>query len=321
MNASLFKKAAFFLALCIPLVLGACAPQTGAQRDDGKITVVATMFPQYDFARAISGDLANVSLLVPPGGDTHSFEPSPSDVARLSHADIFLYTGAQMEPWVAKMLAGIDAPQLRVIDLSAGVPLRPADEGDAHTEEGHTFDDGHDHGGVDPHIWTSPRNAMHMLEATLQAFLDADPNNGKLYQENANAYSEALQSLDTRFREIVRTSERKDFIFGSRFACTYFAEEYGLHPDSPYASCSGETEPGAQDMARVIEYVKANKIPVLFHQELSDTKVAQAVAEATGARLLLFHSCHNVSKDELAQGATYLSLMQQNAQNLEEGLN
>lgn len=296
--------------LILPLVFAACSAKAAPSTNtDDRLSVVATLFPQYDFARQIAGQHAQVTLLLPPGGESHSYEPSPSDVIRISGADIFFYTGENMETWVPKLLLGIDSPSLQVTDVSAGITLDGEDE------------DGHGHGGFDPHIWTSPIKAKQMVQNISDALCAADPDHAADYRANTAAYLEKLDALDTRFRAVTANGRRKDFVFASRFACRYFAEEYGLIPDSPYASCSAETEPGAQDMARVIDHVRNAGIPVIFYQELTDGRMSQSIAEATGAVPLLFHSCHNVSKDEFENGATYLSLMEQNAENLERGLN
>lgn len=295
------------LLLLATALLSACSVRADAPSPaPGKVTIVATLFPQYDFARQIAGDLAQVTLLLPPGAESHSFEPSPSDMVRISQTDLFLYTGDEMEPWVPKMLSGMDGPG-KVADVSANIPLEEADD--------------HEHGGFDPHIWTSPIKAKQIVRNITDALCEIDAANAKAYQSNRDAYLLELDRLDARFRQIVSAGRRKDMIFGSRFACRYFAEEYGLDADSPYDSCSAETEPGAQAMARVIDHVKQSGVPVIYYQELTDERVAQSVAEATGAEPLLFHSCHNVSKEDFESGVTYLSLMEQNAINLEKGLN
>lgn len=297
------------LFCAVSLLFASCAkaapPESGIS-PSGKPAVVATLFPQYDFAREIAGDYADLTLLLPPGAESHSFEPSPSDILKISKADVFLYTGPDMETWVPKMLAGIDNPNLIVADLSEGISLEKTDE--------------HDH-GFDPHIWTSPVKSKQIVENITAAMQKADPAHFEEYAANRIAYLQKLDELGARFRRIVEEGKRREFIFASRFACRYFAEEYGLAADSPYDSCSAETEPGAQAMARVIDHVKTAGVPVIYYQELTDGRVAQAVAEATDAQALLFHSCHNVSKEAFAEGATYLSLMEQNALNLEKGLN
>lgn len=298
----------FLILLSLFMILTACASKpVPPTPPSGKISVIATLFPQYDFARQIAGEYADVTLLLPPGAESHSFEPSPNDMIRISQSQLFLYTGDAMEPWVPKMLAGFDDSGFLAVDLSQGISLEP--------EASHG-----DHAGFDPHIWTSPVKAKQMVKNLTDALCQADPQHQSAYQENSSAYLEKLGQLDAKFREIAGNGKRRDFVFGSRFACRYFAEEYGLQPLSPYDSCSAETEPSAQAMAHVIDYIQSAGIPVIYYQELTDEKTARSMAETTGAELLLFHSCHNVSKEDFQKGVTYLSLMEQNAEHLQKGL-
>ncbi len=305
----LYKLFPIFLSLVI--ILSACASKTVPEKvSSEKISVMATLFPQYDFARQIAGEYADVTLLLPPGAESHSFEPSPNDMIQISQSQLFLYTGDRMEPWVPKMLAGFDDSDFLAVDGSQGISLEP--EGN-HSEHG-------DHAGFDPHIWTSPVKAKQMVKNITEALCQADPQHESAYEKNSSAYLEKLDQLDSNFREIARHGKRQDFVFGSRFACRYFAEEYNLQPLSPYDSCSAETEPSAQAMAHVIDYIQSAGIPVIYCQELTDEKTARSIAEATGAEILLFHSCHNVSKEDFQNGVTYLSLMEQNAEHLQKGL-
>lgn len=289
------------------------------QKDRGKLQIVATLFPQYDFARQIAGDLADITLLLPPGADSHAYEPSPSDIIKIQNADVFLYTGEEMEVWAKRLLDGLQPPGPLVVDVSKSLTLvtsESVEKNGDHTEAAHG-DGGHVY---EPHIWTSPVMAKQMVLNIRDGLSEADPANTAPYAANAAAYLESLDELDGKFREVVADGKRKNFIFGSRFASYYFAAEYGLDYDSAFDSCSGETEPSAKALARLITYIREAGIPVVYYQELTDQKVALSVAEATGAKPLLFHSCHNVTKEDLENGATYLSLMEQNVENLKAGL-
>lgn len=300
------------------LVLSGCAPsasqptQTGSAGHTDKISVIATLFPQYDFARQIAGDKAEVKLLLPAGVESHSYEPSPADLAAISNCDLFVYTGKEMEPWAETLIGG--AGTVRALDISAGI-AQPMPE---HTEE-----DGHTHHefAYNPHIWTDPVLAKQMVSAIADALCEADSNNADFYRTNEAAYLTELDQLDEQFRTIVQNGRRKKMIFGGRFAFHYFVQRYGLEYDAAFDSCSAETEPSAAAVARIISQIRTEGIPVVYYEELTEPKVAQSISQETGAEPLLFHSCHNVSKDELSGGATYLSLMRQNAENLKRGLN
>ncbi len=301
-----------------------------------KIMVVTTLFPQYDFARQISGDKAEIVLLLPPGAESHSFEPTPSDIISINKADIFIYTGKYMEPWAERIIQSIDSSTVNVLDVSSGIALvkeehdhdhdedehhdGEPDEGEHEHEEEVHGGDGHNH-EYDPHIWTSPVIAIKMVDNIASSLCYADPENASFYKANAESYKSKLELLNDEFSEIVASGMRNKIYFGGRFALHYFTEEYGLEYESAYDNCSSETEPSARDMADIIDEIKENNIPVIYYEELTDPKVSRSISEDTGAEMLLFHSCHNLSKKDFDSGVTYLDLMKQNAENLRKGLN
>ncbi len=313
------------------LILSACG---GAEKyrnlDENKITVIATLFPQYDFARQIAGEYANVILLLPPGMESHSYDPSPADMIAIQNADIFLYTGQYMEGWAADVLEGMESDTY-VVDVSAHISLVREEEIEEeykslHMEEGHEehmeehiHDSGHTH-IYDPHIWTNPVYAMIMVEDIAEALMACDPSHKEIYRENADNYLYELESLDVDIRNIVNNAKRKELFFGGRFAMYYFTREYGLLYESVYDSCSAETEPSVRAVVHMVKEMREKKIPVIYYEELVDPRIARTIAEETGSEMLLWHSCHSVSKKELEEGVTYLSLMKQNLLNLQVGL-
>lgn len=291
----------------------------------GKLRIVATLFPQYDFARQIAGDKAEVTLLLPPGVESHSYEPTPSDIIRINESDLFIYTGEYMEAWSQRIIDGMRDSGSRslVLDVSQGVELVKTEEIEAeHQHEGEEepgHEQEHEH-PYDPHIWTDPLAAKTMVTNIRDALCSLDPANADDYKKNAAEYSADLDALDEEFRSIVSSGKRDEIIFGSRFALAYFAKRYGLDYEAAFDSCSSETEPSAKTVAGLIEEIREERIPVIYYAEIEDPKVARSISAETGAKLLLFHSCHNITKEELESGATYLSLMKQNAENLKEGL-
>ncbi len=309
----MMKRIAAVLAVALVALCGCAAKPTATPKDQtDKLLLYATLFPQYDFAREIAGDRAEVKLLLPAGVESHSFEPTPADLAGMSKSDLLLYTGDEMEPWVGKLLGGTLPDSVRVVDLSQGIALLDEpEEQDAHEGHSHPFD---------PHIWTSPINAMTMVRSIVGALCEADPEGEAFYRANGERYLAELQSLDDEIVQIVSNAKRRELVFGGRFAFHYFAEEYGLEAYSAYDSCSDETEPSAKAVTAVVDRILQDGIPVVYYEELTEPKVARSIAGETGARLLLLHSCHNLSKDEMAAGESYLSLMRQNAEHLREGL-
>ncbi len=329
------------VAMTVFLVLTAgCGADTEkdvpAVKDEksGKLQVVATLFPQYDFTRQIAGDKAEVTLLLPPGVESHSYEPTPSDIIKINESDLFIYTGESMEAWSQRIIDGMQqsGSGSTVLDVSQGIELASTEEierehhHDEHEEEGseHEHEEEgseHEHQHLfDPHIWTDPLQAKVMVASIRDALCLVDPMNAEYYQENAAKYSAELDELDASFKAIVENGKRQDIIFGSRFALFYFTNRYGLNYESAFDSCSSETEPSAKTVAGLIEKIREEKISVIYYAEIEEPKVAKAISAETGAKLLLFHSCHNVTKEELESGATYVSLMKANGENLKKGL-
>ncbi len=322
--------ALFAVAIVAVGILAGCSSSntssdnsTSTENDPNKITIVATLFPQYDFARQIAGDKANIELIL-PGVESHTFDPSPSDIITIHNADVFLYTGSNMETWANNIIESLP-DSVHVLNVSQGITLLKSPSG------GHNHaEDDHDHTSeelnadelnqYDPHVWTSPVNAKIMVQNILQTLCKVDPDNADYYTENANDYLSQLDQLDQEIRTVVANGNRKEIVFGSRFALFYFTHEYGLEYKSAFDSCSTEAEPSAKTVSELINEVKEKQIPVIYYEELTDPKISRSISEETGAEMLLFHSCHNLSKADFESGATYLSLMKQNVENLKKGL-
>lgn len=298
------KRILLFFLPC--LLLFGCTPETP---ETAELKIVATLFPQYDFAREICGDKAEVSLLLPPGTDSHSYDPAPKDVLLLQNADLILYTGSAMEPWADKLLKNTPS---HVTDVSEGIPLLSGD----HIHESHVHEKAEN--GTDPHIWTNPQNAILMAENIFNAVSLLDPENRDYYQKNLAAYTDKLSALDMAFETLVATSEKKHIIFGGHFAMRYFTERYGLTYTAAFDACGGEAEPSPALLMQIMDTIKKENLGAVYYEELSTPKTAHLIAEETGALPLLLHSCHTLSKDEMNE--TYLSLMQKNLENLKIGL-
>lgn len=297
--------AVFFVVLAVWGVI--LRNQMREPEKNGKLTVIATLFPTYDFAKAIGGDKVEVSLLLPPGVEPHSFEPKPSDVARIDSADVFVYTGKFMEPWAEDIIGGSDMKG-RTVDASAGID--PVKDDDAEASE---------HGGVDPHIWLDFGNAKIMAADIAQAFESADPGNADYYQANLENYQRQLDQLDAEYSGILATCQSRTIVYGGHYAFGYLAKRYGLD----YEAAEGlapDAEPSASDLAALVDQIRKEKIGYVFYEELASPKIAETLAQETGAKLLLLNGAHNVSKDDLESGVSYLSIMEDNLKNLMIGL-
>lgn len=281
-----------------------------SSNDNVKLNVVTTLFPQYDFAKQIVGDKGNVELLLSPGIEAHSYDPTPADIIKINESDLFIYTGENMEVWAADIIESLEN-EVNVLNVSEGIELIESED-----EHNH---DGHNH-IYDPHIWTSPVIAKQMLNNILEEIIKEDPENEAYYRENANKYLKELDELDSQFRTLSDEADIKTIYFADKFAMYYFVEEYGFSYASAYDSCSAETEPSAKLVAKMVDEVKKNQVKAIYYAELSNHKAADTISKETKADKLLLHSCHNVSKDEFNKGVTYVSLMKQNLENLKIGL-
>ncbi len=290
------------LILCLAV---GCAPEKEAET----LEIIATLFPQYDFCRQIAGDKARVTLLLPPGMESHNYEPSVSDILSISKSDLFVYTGPYMEAWAQTVIDGLDET-VRVVDVSQGITLCEHEDHEEHEHEGHEE--------LDPHIWTDPVLAVEMVRNILAALCQADPHNSGYYTERAKAYIAQLEELDREFSAITAQLKNRVLCHGGRFSMTYFARRYNLTFLAAFDSCSSQAEPSAARVVEMIHQVKEQNLPAVFYEELTEPRIAQVISQETGAELLLLHTCHNVSRKELEEGATYLSLMQGNAENLKK---
>lgn len=285
------------------------------KNSDDHLTIVTTLYPQYDFARQIIGDKGTVTMLLNPGTEAHDYDPTPADIISITKADIFIYTGEYMETWAADILSGVDNKALKVLDVSKGIDLVKTDEHDDEENE----EEGHHH-EYDPHIWTSPVNAIKMINNILDTIIDADPDNEEYYKKNAESYIKSITEIDDEIKEVVSKSKYDTIYFGGRFAMIYFVNEYGLKYISAFDSCSSETEPSAKLVTDIVDEMKANDAKIVFYEELTDPKAAESIADEIGGEILLLHSCHNVSSEDFNKGVTYVDIMKKNIENLKIGL-
>ena len=323
-----------FLTLALILSLAACAAP-GEKADDGKIQIVATLFPYYDFARAIAGGRADVTLLLSPGREAHSFEPTPLDAVTISEADVFLYNGGEGEYWVEEMLdaAGehiaVKARMMDYVDalgeeFSEGMQGADAHDHDHdHGDHDHESGEAHDSDEIeyDEHIWTSPKNAAILCRAVCDAICKADPANEDFYRANCDDYCAQIEALDARFADLCESAPRKLLVFADRFPMLYFCREFGLDYRAAFHGCSGDTEPSLATIKYLIDKVEDENIPVVYTIDFGTKKVAAVVSECTGAAIETIYSMQTVSRTDFDAGETYLTLMERNYDALRKGLN
>ena len=298
------RKFCIFL-LCI-LLLSGC---TNAPETKDSLSVVSVSFPGYSFAKEILGDNAEITLLLPLGSEAHGYEPTPKDIIKIQSCDLFIYGGGESEHWVEEVLSSIDG-NVTALKMTSCVELLKAE-----TPKG--AEHSHEHGDeFDAHVWTSPKNDMKITRKISDILCEKDKNNAEFYKNNTDAYLAKLDALDKAFTEAVK--EGDTLVMGDRFPFLYLVKEYGIEYYAAFPGCAGETEPGSATVAALIDKVNSENIPVVFHTEFSNMKVANTICEATGAKPLMLHSCHNVSMEDFEKGESYLSLMYKNLENLKE---
>ena len=331
------------LIAALSLSAAACwednTPQNGQSPSgtgtEGGLIIVTSMFASYDFARTLADEVAEISLLVPPGAETHSYEPTPSDIILLNSADVFIYVGGESDAWLDKIIDSLENPHLTLVRLTDLVETvdEVALEGMTVPDEEHSSTEGseaeEDAGSkeeehedeTDEHVWTSLRNAQIIVDALADTFAELDADNAQLFHDNAQNLNRELSALDKHITDIVSSAERTTFVFGDRFPFRYFADDYGLTSYAAFPGCSTAVDTNPSTITFLIDIVRKENIPVIFTIELSNGRIAQTIAAETSAQILCFHSVHNISEEDLRAGATYLSLMQENADNLEVALN
>lgn len=285
-----------------------------------KIKATASLFPQYDFARQIAGDKAEVSLLLPPGSESHTYDPSPADVLKISSSDIFLYTGKEMEPWANQIISSVQNDKLIIADVSSGIDLIESEYHSHHHGEHNHRENEHEH-NFDPHFWLDLTLAAKTVDNIAAAFCEKDSQNSSYYKNNAENLKQKLLELDADFNDMISTSKRNGIVFAGRFAHLYFIKRYGLDYISAFDSCSTEAEPSVKKVAKILDFIEKNDIPAVYYEEFSEPKIANSIAEQTGVKTLKFSTLHNVTKEQLESGVTFVELMRENLENLRQGLN
>ncbi|WP_026505787.1 metal ABC transporter substrate-binding protein [Butyrivibrio sp. NC3005] len=317
-------------------VLG--ASKDGVAKDLKSISIVCTNFPEYDFAKQITGDKGDVTLLLKPGAESHTFEPTPQDIIKIQNCDLFVYVGGDSDEWVDGVLESMDTSKMTVFKLMDQVDLVEEElvegmeeekedddsEKDADSHEEKEQDEGeNEEVENDEHVWTSPANSMTIVKNMCDAIVSIDKDNADQYRQNAEGYIKKIKNIDDQFKDVIKNAKRKEIIVGDRFPFRYFCDEFGLKYYAAFPGCSTDTQPSAKTIAFLIDKVKSDKIPVVFHIELSTSgeQMSKAIAEETGAKVLLLNAVHNVSQQDMDNGATYVTLMQENVESLKEALN
>lgn len=304
---SVLSAAALMALLC-----GCSGMESGKPK--GKLQIITTIFPAYDFARAVFGDTADITLLLSPGAESHSYDPSARDIVKIDNCDLFIYNGGESDTWVDTMLKSTsEVNTLRMMDSVEALHEEEVQNGESHEE--------HEDEEYDEHIWTSPKNAALIVESVKSAAMQLNPEKSGFYEQRAGDYVQQINDLDKRFSELLK-GEKRHFVFGDRFPLLYFFREYDLNYYAAFPGCGSETEPSAQVVAFLAEKLKdSDTVDAVFHIELSNHKLADNLANENGLPTAEFHTCHNITADDFAAGESYVSLMERNYEMLKRAIN
>ncbi len=317
MKGNILKIVAFLLIIAL---LPGCTRGPNAMRPmenkDGKgrkLIVYASFYPYYDFAKKIGGDNADVHIIIPSGTEPHSFEPPSKIIAQLEQADVFIYNGAYMEPWIDKVLSLLEGKNVCLVDASKSVELISYNK--RHDSKNSNE---HHHGQYDPHIWVDPINVIYISERIKDAFSKIDDSNKNIYEENFNKFKKELEGLDVAFREGLRcATERKIIVSHSAFG--YLAKRYNLEQIS-VAGISPHAEPSPKWLAELVKIAKDNKIDYIFLEALASVKTAKILADEADLEVLTLYIVEGLTKEQQDKGEDYISLMYKNVETLKKAL-
>jgi zinc transport system substrate-binding protein len=282
------------------------------KEDTEKLQIITTFYPMYYFTKQITGNLANVEILIPNGVEPHDWEPTSKDMINMQEADVFIYNSRYFETWTEKVLDSIDSSKLNVVEASNGIGLM-----DSNIEE-----EQHDHEGSeatkDPHVWLSPVLAQKEVDNIAKVLEKADPKNKEQYEKNADALKTKLTELDRLYKETIDKAPRKEFVT-QHAAFGYLAKQYGL-TQIPIAGLSPDVEPTLAKLAELTDMMKEKKIKVVYFEELTSPKVAKTLANETGAKTEVLNPLEGLTKDEQEQGLDYIGVMEKNLEALKVAL-
>lgn len=295
--------------------------KTGNNNNTEKIKVTASNFASYDFLRAIIGDNDNIELtfLLGPGKDAHSYDPTAQDLITIQNSDLFIYIGGEMEKWADRVLPTLDTSNTKVICVADDIKTIDEKEIDgAEPEE----EEDEEEGAFDEHIWTSPDNAITMVNTLEKSMEEIDSLNSSEYKQNAEKYIAKIKNVDKQIQEIVDNKKRDRLVFGDKMPMQYFINYYKLQVSAAFSGCSTETEPSSKTIAYLVNKAKEEKTPVILYIELNNGKVANTIANevGNGCKAMQIQTLHNVSKTDFDNGETWVSLMERNLDVLKAAL-
>lgn len=330
------KITALLLALFVLVgALAGCGKQNDTNKTD-KLSIVTTIFPEYDWVREILGDKADnaeITMLLDNGVDLHSYQPTADDIVKISDCDLFIYVGGESDGWVEDALRNAANRNMKVINLleilGDSVKTEEIVEG---MQEEHEHEDAHAHDDVeeheheeeaDEHVWLSLKNAKMLVRVISKALQELDPDNKDIYAANADAYVKKLSALDADYQVAVDAASNKTILFGDRFPFRYLVDDYGLRYYAAFVGCSAETEAGFETISFLAKRVDEWKLPCVLTIEGAQHKIAETVVRNTttkNQKVLTMDSMQSTTIQDVKNGTTYLSVMEKNLSVLKEAL-
>ena len=333
-----FKRvfAVFFCLLLAAGILGGCGKAassaasvpSASQSDEKPLKIVTTIFPEYDWVREILGDKADnaeLTMLLDNGVDLHSYQPTADDIIKISDCDLFIYVGGESDGWVEDALKEATNKDMQVINLldvlGEQVKEEEVVEGmEAEEEESEDEDEPE----YDEHVWLSLKNAETLCNAINDALETIDPANKDVYAANAAAYLEKLTALDSEYQSMVDNAARKTVLFGDRFPFRYLVDDYGLNYYAAFVGCSAETEASFETVSFLSGKVDELGLPCVLTIEGAQHKIAETIVQNTAEKnqsILTLDSMQSTTSTDVANGTTYLSVMESNLDVLKRALN
>ena len=315
------------LSISIPLA-GVRTAEAGTTEDSGKkLKIVTTIFPEYDWTRAVLGDReadVDLTMLLDNGTDLHSFQPAVKDIMKVSSCDLLIYVGGESDQWIEDALESAQNKDMKTINLMEvlGDTIKEEENVEGMQESGHGHED-EDEKEYDEHVWLSLKNASLFCDTIASSLADADPEHSRLYQQNAEDYEEKLAALDQEYKTSVEKSQSKTLLFADRFPFRYLIDDYNLTYYAAFAGCSAETDASFETITFLAGKLDELNLPAVLTIENSDQKVAKAVIENTNTKdqkILTLNSMQSVTTKDVEEGTTYLSIMENNLQILKEAL-
>lgn len=320
------RKESIFVLLSLAVIFCLCGCAKQERKQDSKenqIKIAAAIFPAYDWTWNILGKNpagAELTLLVDNGVDLHSFQPSVDDILKISNADLFIYVGGESDQWVTDALKQAKNPNIRILSMLEVIGEKAKME---ETVEGMQADEDEEEEAPDEHVWLSLRNAAVITDAITTELSGLDPENAKIYEANAAAYKEKLSALDEEYQKAIENAAQKTLLFGDRFPFRYMVEDYGLRYYAAFPGCSAETEASFETISFLAQKCNELSLPAVLTIDGSDRKIAETIVKNTDSgnqQILQLDSMQSVTAADIRDGASYLSLMENNLSVLKQAL-